>query len=172
MATRVLRRYRYRQTKPARSSLQVRWLQTRPDRIFSSEKCIRCRRKRMRYGTPSARRSVQTVWFLTFSVLGRNICLSSLYIRTRRLAAFLHFHLLTAKGRGILRAFWPDEYPDLPHATLVVGPEGSTARLLGSPDSLAVLQVGPKVELLCDPSGTTSLHSRWDRQVRAFGVQG
>jgi molybdopterin-synthase adenylyltransferase len=76
------------------------------------------------------------------------------------------------KGEKQLAEFLSRRVPDIPHAALVVGPDGCAARRLGSLDPLAVVQVGNKVELLYDPAGSSSLDQRWDRQVRALGVKG
>ncbi|HEV3304472.1 MAG TPA: ThiF family adenylyltransferase [Planctomycetaceae bacterium] len=75
-------------------------------------------------------------------------------------------------GETRLVEFLSRRVPDVPHAALVIGPDGCAARRLASSESLTVVQVGPKVDLLFDPSANISLDERWDRQLRAFGEKG
>ena len=76
------------------------------------------------------------------------------------------------EGEKHLAEFLSRRVPDVPHAALVVGPDGCAGRRLGFLDSSTVVQVGSKVELLYDPAGNSTLDQRWDRQVRAFGKKG
>jgi molybdopterin-synthase adenylyltransferase len=76
------------------------------------------------------------------------------------------------EGEQHLAEFMSRRVPNVPHAALVVGPDGCAARRLGSQAALTVVQVGSKVDLLYDPSGVSDPDQRWDRQVLAFGIRG
>jgi molybdopterin-synthase adenylyltransferase len=76
------------------------------------------------------------------------------------------------EGEKHLAEFLSRRVPDVPHAALVIGPDGCAARRLGSQDPLTVVQVGSKVDVLYDPSGVSGVSKRWDRQVRALGMRG
>jgi hypothetical protein len=82
------------------------------------------------------------------------------------------FSPIDDKGEKHLAEFLSRRVPDVPHAALVVGPDGRAGRRLGSSDPLMVVQVGNKVELLYDPSSSSDIEQRWDRQVRALGPKG
>jgi molybdopterin-synthase adenylyltransferase len=82
------------------------------------------------------------------------------------------FSPIDDEGEAHLLAFLSRRIPDLQHAALVVGPDGCAARSLGTHSPLSVVQVGNKVELLYDPSESSGLEQRWDRQVRALGRKG
>jgi len=82
------------------------------------------------------------------------------------------FSPIDNEGEKHLAAFLSRRVADIQHAALVVGPDGCYGRRLGLLESVAVLQLGGKVELLFDPSETFGLDERWDRQVRAFGPKG
>jgi len=76
-------------------------------------------------------------------------------------------------GEGLLAEFMARRAPNVPHAALVIGPDGCAARRLGDKDQpLPVVQVGAKIDVIYDPSGDNVIEGRWDRQVRAFGEQG
>lgn len=75
-------------------------------------------------------------------------------------------------GERHLAEFLARRVPTVPHAALVVGPDGCSGRRLGSTDSLVVAQVGAKFELFCESALECGVADRWDRQVRAFGPKG
>jgi molybdopterin-synthase adenylyltransferase len=82
------------------------------------------------------------------------------------------FSPIDDEGETHLLGFLSRRVPGLPHAALVVGPDGCAGRSLGSDSPLAVVQVGNKVETFYDPFEAPGFEQRWDRQVRAFGPQG
>ncbi len=64
--------------------------------------------------------------------------------------------------------------PDHAHIAMVVGPEGMSARRIGSAEAIRIEEVGSSLRVCFDPSGENeSDHSAiHDRQVRAFGAAG
>ena len=82
------------------------------------------------------------------------------------------FSPIDRDGEKHLADFLSRRVPEVPHAALVVGPDGCAGRRLGKLEPLGVVQIGSKVELLYDPLGNSDLDERWDRQVRALGRKG
>jgi molybdopterin-synthase adenylyltransferase len=76
------------------------------------------------------------------------------------------------EGERHLAAFLGRRVPDIDHAALLVAPDGCSGRRLGLLEPVEIIQLGTKVELLFDPSESSGLDDRWDRQVRAFGPKG
>lgn len=82
------------------------------------------------------------------------------------------FSAVDDQGEEHLSQFMSRRVPDVPHAALVIGPDGCAARRLGSKEPYKVVQVSAKIEVLDDPSIEGVIDDRWDRQVRAFGQEG
>jgi molybdopterin-synthase adenylyltransferase len=82
------------------------------------------------------------------------------------------FSPIDSEGEKHLAGFLSRRVADIEHAALLVGPDGCSGRRLGLLEPVAVVQLGGKVELLFDPSESSGLDERWDRQVRAFGPEG
>lgn len=78
------------------------------------------------------------------------------------------------KGEKHLAAFLHRRLPDSTHASLVVSKGGYTARVLGTNDSIRVVEVGLTRRVLSSgkQESTHPVDARHDRQVRAFGVEG
>ena len=99
--------------------------------------------------------------------------LSVIFVHTHPFAEGIPmFSLVDDNGEKHLADFLMRRVPSVPHAALVVGPDGCTGRRLGSTDLLSVIQVGAKVDLLGEATEHSSLDERWDRQIRAFGAKG
>ena len=74
-------------------------------------------------------------------------------------------------GEKTLAEFLSCRMPGTLHATLLVTPEVTIARVLGSDKTLKVLGVGPQLVWGGEVEGGNS-HQEYDRQVRAFGEAG
>jgi molybdopterin/thiamine biosynthesis adenylyltransferase len=74
-------------------------------------------------------------------------------------------------GEKILAEFLSSRMPGTVHATLLVTPEVTIARVLGGDQSLKVMGVGPQLVWGGKVEGGDS-HEEHDRQVRAFGEAG
>lgn len=74
-------------------------------------------------------------------------------------------------GETELGSYFARRAAPLPHITLVIGPEGCRARLLGNDDDIDVWEVGESL-MLHSPMQGVSDQERDDRQVRAFGAPG
>jgi molybdopterin/thiamine biosynthesis adenylyltransferase len=99
--------------------------------------------------------------------------LSVIFVHTHPFAeGFPAFSSIDDEGETELSVFLSRRVPDLLHASLVVGPDGCSARRLGSSHKVEVVQIGSKVDLLSDVTGNSKPEERWDRQVRAFGAEG
>ena len=82
------------------------------------------------------------------------------------------FSPIDDEGEKHLAGFLKRRVPNIPHAALIVGPDGCVARILGSQEYSAVAQVGRKIDLLYSPAEVSKIEQRWDRQLRAFGPEG
>jgi len=82
------------------------------------------------------------------------------------------FSPIDEDGEQHLAQFLAHRVPDMPHAAMVIGPDGCAARRLGTSTPYAVLQVGRKVDEIYQPTEPVPPEERWDRQVRAFGAKG
>lgn len=77
------------------------------------------------------------------------------------------------KGEIELAAFLARRDLQAPHAALVLSSGGMCARILGSPEMIRVVSVGDKLIIEFDPQcELVAPASRFDRQVRAFGMEG
>ena len=74
-------------------------------------------------------------------------------------------------GEKALREFLTSRIPGVIHAALLVTPEATIARVLGSGDPLQVIGVGANIQW-CGKSEASKFSQEYDRQVRAFGAQG
>ena len=75
------------------------------------------------------------------------------------------------EGEKVLADFLNQRMPKSRHAALLITPETMIARELGHDLPLSVIGIGP--ELVWGRANSSSdLHTRYDRQVRAFGVTG
>lgn len=75
-------------------------------------------------------------------------------------------------GERSLANFLDRRIPGLPHAALVVGPNGCRARLLGTAEPVRVVEVGKQLKTLYPTNTVRSHDPMFDRQVRAFGAEG
>ena len=83
------------------------------------------------------------------------------------------FSLVDDRGEEHLAKFLAHRVPKRSHAALVVSEGGVCARLLGTDQPVRVIGLGINREVLFDPSDTAFSPSEvFDRQVRAFGVEG
>src|SRR5262249_722851 len=82
------------------------------------------------------------------------------------------FSTIDDEGEKHLAEFLKRRVPDIPHAALLVGPDGCIARRLGSREGSIVVQIGRKADLLYSPAEDSEIEERWDRQLRAFGSKG
>jgi len=99
--------------------------------------------------------------------------LSVIFVHTHPFAEGVPtFSPMDDEGEQHLAEFMFRRVPEVPHAALVIGPDGCAARRLGTQNPLTVVQVGRKVDVLYDLSEISGLDQRWDRQVRAFGIRG
>jgi molybdopterin-synthase adenylyltransferase len=99
--------------------------------------------------------------------------LSVVFVHTHPFADGLpSFSPIDDIGETALQEFLARRVSDLPHAALVLGADGCTARLLGVSEPLDVIQVGATVVRMSGASGDSIVDTFWDRQVRAFGVDG
>lgn len=76
------------------------------------------------------------------------------------------------RGEKLLRAYLDRRAAGLPHAALLLAPGGCRARFLGTDGPLRVFSVGPRVHVLFDPAAPAAVDPVFDRQVRAFGLEG
>ena len=74
-------------------------------------------------------------------------------------------------GEKALRDFLTNRIPGVIHAALLVTPEVTIARVLGSGDPLQVIGVGANIQW-CGKTEASEFSQKYDRQVRAFGEQG
>ncbi|HLN27330.1 MAG TPA: ThiF family adenylyltransferase [Gemmataceae bacterium] len=82
------------------------------------------------------------------------------------------FSLKDDQGEKVLADFLNRRIPNRPHAALVVASGGCRARILGTNEPVRVVQTGKLLQYLFDPTIPGSAHAAFDRQVRAFGVEG
>jgi molybdopterin/thiamine biosynthesis adenylyltransferase len=73
-------------------------------------------------------------------------------------------------GESELRLFFSRRTPGVPHATLLLTPSSSIARLLGTATSLSVSEIGETFTIITGEEGNVS--AAFDRQVRVFGSHG
>lgn len=71
-----------------------------------------------------------------------------------------------------LAAYANARSPGVPHASLLFSREATTARLLGEHEPIRVVEVGSTINTLYDARFPASETDAFDRQVRAFGVEG
>lgn len=84
-----------------------------------------------------------------------------------------HFSVIDDEGEELLSAFLVHRHPGLIHAALVISQGGARARRLGRNEEIRIISVGSRRELIFDPSADApSLSKHFDRQVRAFGIEG
>jgi molybdopterin/thiamine biosynthesis adenylyltransferase len=83
------------------------------------------------------------------------------------------FSIVDDEGERHLSKFLTHRHPGLIHAALVVSAGGVRARQLGGAEEIRVISVGPHRKFLFDPSkNDPRVSEQFDRQVRAFGVDG
>jgi molybdopterin-synthase adenylyltransferase len=75
-------------------------------------------------------------------------------------------------GEKLLAEFLLRRIPSVPHGALVISEGGCRARMLGTRESLRVIQVGKTLQYPFDPSVALTARLAFDRQVRAFGEDG
>lgn len=74
-------------------------------------------------------------------------------------------------GEIPLATLLENQAPGLPHAALVIGPNGCAARKLGTSQPLDVIEVGQNIRYKSHEANHNK-DDRWDRQIRAFGQEG
>ena len=82
-----------------------------------------------------------------------------------------HFSPIDDRGEQVLDKFLKMREVAPPHAALVLGPDGCSARLLNSNMPVRVIQVGVNLDVIYDPIDSDADDPIFDRQVRAFGQQ-
>ena len=82
------------------------------------------------------------------------------------------FSPIDDRGEQVLEKFLKTREVAPPHAALVLGPDGCSARLLNSNMPVRVIQVGVNLDVIYDPIDSDADDPIFDRQVRAFGQQG
>jgi molybdopterin-synthase adenylyltransferase len=70
-----------------------------------------------------------------------------------------------------LAAYCQERVPKIPHAALLLGPEGARARVLGGGEAIEILEIGRRV-IRWFPTDQGPIGGEHDRQVRAFGEAG
>ena len=99
--------------------------------------------------------------------------------RNKESVIFVHTHPFSLNefsaiddaGESELAAFLNQRIPEVAHAALLLTPEASIARELGTDKRLRVVGVGEKI-LWSDTSVVTGADDRYDRQIRTFGLEG
>lgn len=82
------------------------------------------------------------------------------------------FSLIDDRGEAEIKAYLDARAPGTVPIALVIGPEGCSARVLGTGRPVPVWAVGPVLRLLSAIEGDLAVDARHDRQVRAFGKGG
>lgn len=82
------------------------------------------------------------------------------------------FSAIDDAGEKELAEFLGRRVPELPHMAVVIGPGGVAARQLGTDIPVRVLQIGAAITEATNVSNEGGDLTFWDRQVRAFGVDG
>jgi molybdopterin-synthase adenylyltransferase len=83
------------------------------------------------------------------------------------------FSIIDDEGERHLSAFLGHRHPDLVHAAVVISQGGARARRLGGGEDIRIISVGSRREVIFDPAThESSVSERFDRQVRAFGIDG
>ncbi len=142
-----------------RSSFLVREIHPTPDRSYDIRTATSAQ-LRPEFLVPLVQRARQEI-------------LSVIFVHTHPFAEGTPtFSPVDDRGEKHLAEFLARRVPNIPHGSLVVGPDGCAARQLGSSDPLSVVQIGSKVDWFFDPLESASLDLRWDRQVRALGTKG
>src|SRR5712671_1669948 len=85
--------------------------------------------------------------------------------------ALNHFSEIDDQGERELAPFLRGRIPEVPHAAMLLTPETSIARELGTSKALRVIGVGEKIAWGETAIGDQSAE-RFDRQIRAFGAAG
>lgn len=85
-----------------------------------------------------------------------------------------HFSSIDDEGEKHLAVFLRHRIPDSTHAALVVSAGGAYARVLGSSETIRVIEVGARHRVLFDGKRSEGWEPKdeHDRQVRAFGIAG
>lgn len=81
------------------------------------------------------------------------------------------FSAIDDAGESELAVFLKQRIPEVAHAALLLTPETSIARIIGTNNSLRVVGVGEKILFGDIPVGDEA-SDRFDRQIRAFGIAG
>jgi molybdopterin-synthase adenylyltransferase len=71
----------------------------------------------------------------------------------------------------LLAAYCRERVPKIPHAALVLSPEGARARVLGCGEAIEILEIGRRL-IRWFPTDQGPISNEHDRQVRAFGEAG
>ena len=85
--------------------------------------------------------------------------------------ALNEFSSIDDEGENTLSNFLANRTPETIHATLLVTPEATIARVLGSSNMIKVVGVGSQL-VWGDNAGVTEDLLSFDRQVRVFGIEG
>ena len=99
--------------------------------------------------------------------------LSLVFIHTHPGYSPPHFSPVDDRGEEELAAFLVRRGQTYPHAALVLSQGGMCARVLGQNELLRVVSIGDRRVVEFDPEDEkTNLFEMFDRQIRAFGVDG
>lgn len=83
------------------------------------------------------------------------------------------FSKIDDDGEVNLATFLAARVPNITHAALVIGPNGSRARKLGVSDEIEVIQIGAQRTVISSNQSEVELSKlHHDRQIRAFGLDG
>lgn len=103
----------------------------------------------------------------------RSTNLSTVMVHTHPWAEGIpHFSPIDDRGEIELADYFARRVPKGSHLALVIGPEGSRARRLGTNQSVGVWEVGEILTLHSELSDGTGIGDQHDRQIRAFGPSG
>ncbi len=104
--------------------------------------------------TQQARRSGQSLVFVHSHPFGLN-----------------QFSATDDAGEKVLAEFLESRIPGVPHAALLVTPQVTIARVLGTPYKLQVSGIGPVIAHGCSETSDDG-SEQYDRQIRMFGADG
>jgi molybdopterin/thiamine biosynthesis adenylyltransferase len=100
--------------------------------------------------------------------------LSLVFVHSHPGSTAPRFSVVDDEGEQHLAAFLEHRCPSALNASVVVSEGGIRARRLGTRTEIRVLSIGERRQVLFDPDSehTTDVSEVFDRQVRAFGIDG
>lgn len=98
--------------------------------------------------------------------------LSLVYVHTHPGAEVAVFSSIDDRTEREMAAYLKMRGPHVPHVALLFAGRGIRARLLGTEESVKVVEVGDTLEAYSDEAEAAAVGAEFDRQVRAFGEHG